>query len=68
MGIHTRKRHNKIKQIVIVRDGLICCYCEKPLTIQSITMDQIKFEQIYNRKVIKFNFEKLIKIIESSTY
>lgn len=41
MGIHTRKRHQRIKEIVIVRDGLVCCYCEKPLTRNTITVDHI---------------------------
>ncbi len=41
MGVHTRKRHKKIREIVISRDGLICCYCDKPLTLQTATVDHI---------------------------
>ena len=41
MGIQQRKRYKRIREFVTTRDGLICCYCEKPLTIDSVTLDHI---------------------------
>lgn len=41
MGLKTRKRHKKIKEIVVIRDGLVCCYCNTPLTITTFTLDHI---------------------------
>ena len=41
MGAQERKRQKKIKEYVINRDGMICCYCDKPLTFDSITMEHI---------------------------
>ncbi len=35
------KRFKKIKQYVILRDGLICAYCDKILTEDSVTLDHI---------------------------
>ena len=41
MGLPERKRFKKIREYVIERDGSICCYCDKVLTEQSITLDHI---------------------------
>lgn len=41
MGIQERKRRKRIKDYVISRDGPQCCYCNKPLTIEMITMEHI---------------------------
>jgi len=41
MGAQERKRQKRIKEYVINRDGMICCYCDKLLTIESITMEHI---------------------------
>lgn len=41
MGARERKRHKKIKEYVIARDGFICCYCDLPLSQQDITMEHI---------------------------
>lgn len=41
MGTEKRKREKKIREYVINRDGMICCYCDYPLNLSSITMDHI---------------------------
>jgi hypothetical protein len=41
MGAQERKRQKRIKEYVINRDGLICCYCDNPLTMESVTMEHI---------------------------
>lgn len=41
MGFQTRQRHKKIREIVVLRDGLVCCYCEIPLTRENFTLDHI---------------------------
>lgn len=41
MGAVERKRQKRIKEYVISRDGLICCYCDKPLTLETVTMEHI---------------------------
>lgn len=35
------KRKHRIRESVIQRDGMICCYCNKLLTAASITMEHI---------------------------
>jgi len=41
MGAQERKRQKKIKEYVVKRDGSVCCYCQKPLTSETITMEHI---------------------------
>ncbi len=41
MGAQERKRQKRIKEHVINRDGLICCYCNVPLTTEAVTMEHI---------------------------
>jgi len=41
MGAQERKRQKRIKEYVINRDGLICCYCDMPLTLETVTMEHI---------------------------
>jgi hypothetical protein len=41
MGAQERKRQKRIKEYVINRDGMICCYCDKPLKLEAITMEHI---------------------------
>jgi len=41
MGAQERKRQRRIKEQVILRDGLICCYCGKVLSLETITMEHI---------------------------
>jgi len=41
MGLQGRKRLKKIKEYVINRDGMLCCYCDKVLTPETITMEHI---------------------------
>lgn len=41
MSANERKRLKRIREHVIVRDGLFCCYCNKPLTNESVTMEHI---------------------------
>lgn len=41
MGIRTRKRYKRIKNFVLIRDGFVCCYCNKELDIKSVTFDHI---------------------------
>jgi len=41
MGAQERKRHKRIKASVIERDGLICCYCNETLTLNTVTMEHI---------------------------
>lgn len=41
MGAQERKRQKRIKEYVINRDGLICCYCDRPLTLETVTMEHI---------------------------
>jgi hypothetical protein len=41
MGIQERNRQKRIKEYVINRDGSICCYCDKVLTPETITLEHI---------------------------
>lgn len=41
MGAQERKRHKRIRDYVINRDGSICCYCDMPLSIEDVTMEHI---------------------------
>jgi hypothetical protein len=41
MGAQERKRQKRIKEYVINRDGMICCYCDIPLTFEAVTMEHI---------------------------
>jgi hypothetical protein len=41
MGAQERKRQKRIKEHVIIRDGLICCYCGISLTMEAVTMEHI---------------------------
>lgn len=41
MGLAYRKRIKKIKEIVMRRDGLECCYCQRQLSISNVTMEHI---------------------------
>jgi len=41
MGAQERKRQKRIKEYVINRDGMICCYCDMPLAAEAITMEHI---------------------------
>lgn len=41
MGTQEKKRIKRIKQYVIHRDGAICCYCDKVLSDDAITMEHI---------------------------
>ena len=41
MGTLERKRQKRIREYVINRDGLSCCYCEKELTPKTVTMEHI---------------------------
>lgn len=41
MGVQERKRQKRIREYVINRDGMICCYCDQPLTQETVTMEHI---------------------------
>ncbi len=41
MGLRQRRRQKYIKQYVTNRDGLLCCYCGKTLTPETITLEHI---------------------------
>jgi hypothetical protein len=41
MGSQERRRHKRIRDYVINRDGMICCYCDQPLTEETVTMEHI---------------------------
>lgn len=41
MGAEERKRQKRIRDYVINRDGMICCYCDMPLPLEAITMEHI---------------------------
>lgn len=41
MGAQERRRQKRIKEYVINRDGMICCYCDKVLTPETVTMEHI---------------------------
>lgn len=41
MGAQERKRQKRIREYVINRDGSICCYCDKVLTQETVTMEHI---------------------------
>jgi hypothetical protein len=41
MGAQERRRQKKIKEYVINRDGMMCCYCDKVLTPETVTMEHI---------------------------
>jgi hypothetical protein len=41
MGAQERKRQKRIKEYVINRDGMICCYCDRPLAPEAVTMEHI---------------------------
>lgn len=41
MSLHEKKRIKRIKESVILRDGLICCYCNKILSNNTVTLEHI---------------------------
>ena len=41
MGAQEKRRQKRIKEYVINRDGMICCYCDLPLKLEAITMEHI---------------------------
>ena len=41
MGAPERKRYKRIREYVINRDGSLCCYCDKVLTSETVTMEHI---------------------------
>jgi hypothetical protein len=41
MGVQERRRQKRIKEYVINRDGMICCYCDQPLAPEEVTMEHI---------------------------
>src|SRR5271157_3302758 len=41
MSDATRRRLHRIRDYVVERDGLICCYCDKVLTPKTLTLDHI---------------------------
>ena len=41
MSAPERRRLKRIRDAVIARDGLICCYCNKELILESVTMEHI---------------------------
>lgn len=41
MGAQEKKRQKRIKEYVINRDGMICCYCDTVLTPETVTMEHI---------------------------
>lgn len=41
MGAQERRRQKRIREQVITRDGLICCYCDLNLTSETVTMEHI---------------------------
>lgn len=41
MGAIERKRQKRIREYVINRDGSICCYCDKVLIPETITLEHI---------------------------
>ncbi len=41
MGVQERKRQKRIRDYVIDRDGMLCCYCDKVLEPETVTMEHI---------------------------
>ena len=41
MSSQEKKRQKRIREFVINRDGSICCYCDKVLLREEITLDHI---------------------------
>lgn len=41
MGLQERNRLKRIRDYVINRDGMLCCYCDKVLTPETVTMEHI---------------------------
>lgn len=41
MGVAERCRQKRIREHVVLRDGLQCCYCGKDLTVDAVTMEHI---------------------------
>lgn len=41
MGLKNNQRLKRVRQRVIDRDGMICCYCDYPLSTDKITMEHI---------------------------
>jgi len=41
MSLQDKKRLKRIKNDVIERDGLLCCYCDRVLNQETLTMDHI---------------------------
>ncbi|HEY5268349.1 MAG TPA: HNH endonuclease [Candidatus Saccharimonadales bacterium] len=41
MGAQERKRQRRIKEYVVNRDGSLCCYCDRVLTDETVTMEHI---------------------------
>jgi hypothetical protein len=41
MGAQERNRQKRIRNYVINRDGMLCCYCDTVLTSETVTMEHI---------------------------
>lgn len=41
MGAQERKRQKRIREYVINRDRMICCYCDRLLSPETVTMEHI---------------------------
>lgn len=41
MGAQERKRQKRIRDYVINRDGMLCCYCDTVLVPETVTMEHI---------------------------
>lgn len=41
MGAQERRRQKKIREYVVNRDGSLCCYCDKVLTDETVTLEHI---------------------------
>jgi hypothetical protein len=41
MGAQERRRQKRIRDYVINRDGSLCCYCDKVLVPEAVTMEHI---------------------------
>jgi hypothetical protein len=41
MGAPEHRRKKRIRDSVIIRDGMICCYCDLVLSMEEVTMEHI---------------------------
>lgn len=41
MSTTEKNRSKRIKEYIMNRDGMICCYCDIPLSLEDITLDHI---------------------------